>query len=56
MSDILVLVLYPVHYGLTGRAHGRSISDVMRPGSARRLFQAVQQAWMIAALSVNRQR
>ena len=48
-------LLYPAHYELTGYVQGLSARERMRPVSARRRFQALQQASTMAASSVSRQ-
>src|SRR5262249_13824493 len=45
---------YPPHYVLTCRAQSKSVSDLIRPGSAMRRFQASQQASMMARPEANR--
>jgi hypothetical protein len=53
-NDALQGSLYPADYGLTCRAHAKSVSERMRPASAMRLFQAAQQASTMARVPANR--
>ena len=45
---------YRPDYGLTCRAHSKSVNDRMRPVSAMSLFQASQQASTMARVPLNR--